>query len=282
MKHFYETIKDHNVRRQYKANRVIDPEMKHFYETIKAFQEIMTKHTSVCCLSVPGMEGDDVIGAYCQQNASPENELIIVSGDRDYIQLTKLPGVSLVDPATGKLRNQPGDKDYEADIDYWMFLKCVRGDGGDNVPSAFPRVFETKVRKAYDDSFERMNFLNNTWTDELGQVHRVGDLMEQNAVLMDLSKQPPEIRKLLDEGIASQVANLGVYSHFQFLRFLGKYGLQRVGEDAQSFAGLFMCNQEFAKGVRKQHNSVAKDLGPAQKPRTSTAPIETKSKLLDF
>ena len=247
-----------NVRRQYKANRTRDPAMDHFYKLIDSFQEVVTKHTSICCLSVEGMEADDTIAAYCQLTSAPDHEIYIVSGDKDFIQLTKDAQVKLVDPDTGKLRNQPGDKDYEEDLDYWLFLKCVRGDSGDNVPSAYPRVFSTKVKEAFLDPYKKLNFMNTRWTDENKVEHRVGDLFEHNLVLVGLDKQPDEIRARLLEETMAQTEQIGSYSHFHFLKFLGEYKLKRVAEEVTKFVTMFTNNQRFRKGEQVSAHEVVR------------------------
>ena len=258
-------------RLPYKGNRVRDPEMEHYYRLLKDFRQTIGSHTSICCISIETMEADDVIAWVCQTFASPEKDIYIVSGDKDFTQLLKLPGVHLINPDNGKPRNLPGDKDYEPDIDYWLFKKCVRGDGGDNVPSAFPRVRETKIRKAYDHDYDRLNFMNETWTQTLieegvdkdGKLvvnatdvkHKVGDLFEENVILMDLAKQPKEQRDILDKNGNEQVRTISSYSHFQFLRFLEDHQLQRVREDAMKFIEMFTNNQRFTKG-EKLHTKV--------------------------
>jgi len=247
----------------YKSGRIIDPDMKHFYQLIEAFRTTITAHTSICCLCVDTMEADDSIAAYCQLYAAPDHEIFIISGDRDFTQLLSLPNVKLVNPDNGKLRNTPDDKEYEPNLDYWIFKKCVRGDPGDSVPSAYPRVRETRIKKAFEDQYERLNFMNDTWTQEIlltdevtkeitkkEITHRVGDLFEKNMILMDLYKQPPEQRKILEEGVKQQVETIGTYSHFHFLRFLGEYKLQKVSEEAMRFVEMFANNQRFLKGEK--------------------------------
>jgi hypothetical protein len=275
-KQYTETV---GLRRQYKANRVRDPEMAHFFQLIDAFRETMTYHTSICCLTAPGFEGDDAIAAYCQLNASSDNELFIVSGDRDFVQLLKLPNVKLINPDNGALRNQPGDKEYQADLDYWLFLKCVRGDTGDNVPSAYPKVRETRIREAYDDPYKRVNFLNERWQDEHGKEHRVGDLFAHNEVLMDLEKQPDELRAKLLEAIDEQTKKLGHYSHFHFLKFLGQFKLKRVGEEANKFIHMFTSNQRFIKGERVE---LPLEVAQATAQAEPMPKVTTKTGMLEF
>lgn len=234
---------------QYKANRVRDPGMAHFYEMIDAFKATISAHTSICCLEVPGMEGDDVIAAYCQLYASDDHKITIVSGDRDFIQLLKLPGVSLLDPGSGKYRNQPGDKDYAQDLDLWLFEKCIRGDMGDYVPSAYPRVRSTKIKEAFESDYVRVNFMNERWVDPTGVERRVGDLFLQNVALLNLYEQPEPYRTTLLEAVIRQVEDRSAkYSHFHFLRFLDKFKLVKLQQSAIKYVDLFANNQRFLNG----------------------------------
>lgn len=252
----YTAAPENIVRQGYKANREYDPNMAHLYELLDSFKVAMKGHTSICCLDVESTEADDSIAVYVQQNAKEGEEIFIISGDKDFIQLLKEPGVKLIDPDTGKARNQPGDKDYQEDLDYWLFLKCIRGDSGDHVPSAFPRVRETKVKQAYHNEYERINFMNTTWDfkDEKDVEHRyrVGDLFEQNKILMSLYDQPQEIRTLLEETVKAQTAEIGNYSHFHFLRFLEEHKLNKIRQTSTQFADFLSTNQRFLKGTLNQ------------------------------
>jgi hypothetical protein len=230
-------------KRIYKANRVRDDSMIPFFELIRAFEQLAREHTSLVCLGHPRLEGDDVIAGYAQKFSAVGDEVVILSGDKDFIQLLGLPGVSLLNPDTGKLRGFDDDGN-KIDPAYFMFEKCLRGDAGDNVISAYPRVRETKIRKAWENEYERTNMMNHTWefadpaTGEK-RTFRVGDLFAENEVLMDLSKQPEEIRQLIQETIDKEVVHHGQFSLFHFQKFCGKYGLKKIGEDVSSFVELF-------------------------------------------
>ena len=52
---------------------------------------------------------------------------------------------------------------------------------------------------------------------------------------MDLSEQPNIIKDRITSTIDEAFENPGVYSHFHFLRFLGKYELKKIAEQVDNF-----------------------------------------------
>ena len=256
-------------RRLYKGNRVKDESMAVFFELIKSFESLARQHTSLVCLSHPQLEGDDVIAGYAQYYSARGDEVIILSGDKDFIQLLKLPGVSLMNPDDGKLRGTDKKTGERIDPEFFMFEKCIRGDAGDNVMSAYPRVRATKIEAAFKDDYARTNLMNETWefnepsTGEK-RVIRVGDLFEENQLLMDLSKQPDHIRQLITETIEHEVVHHGQFSLFHFHKFCAKYGLKKIADDAQHFVELFSST-----GLKSPHKEETKAIR-AEKKRTGT------------
>lgn len=252
-------------KRQYKANRVKDDSMVPFFELIKSFEQLARQHTSLVCLSHPQLEGDDVIAGYAQHFSAKGDEVVILSGDKDFIQLLGLPGVSLMNPDDGKLRGNDKKTGERIDPAYFMFEKCIRGDAGDNVMSAYPRVRATKIEAAFKDEYARTNLFNETWefsdpTTGEKRTYRVGDLFAENEVLMDLSKQPADIRALITETIEREVVQHGQFSLFHFQKFCGKYGLKKIAEDAQHFIDLFSST-----GLKSPHREETKALRQEQK-----------------
>lgn len=256
-------------KRLYKANRVKDDSMIPFFELIRSFEQLARQHTSLVCLSAPRLEGDDVIGGYAQYFSAKGDEVVILSGDKDFIQLLDLPGVSLMNPDDGKLRGVDKKTGERIDPAYFMFEKCIRGDAGDNVMSAYPRVRATKIAAAFKDEYARTNLFNETWefsdpsTGEK-RTYRVGDLFAENEVLMDLSKQPADIRQLITETIEHEVVHHGQFSLFHFQKFCGKYGLKKISEDATYFVELFSST-----GLKSPHREETKIIH-AEKKRVGT------------
>lgn len=236
----------------YKSNRVKDASMEPLFALIESFRELMSKHTSAVILSDDQLEGDDCFSAYVQENTKAGHDVIGISGDRDFIQLYKCPNFKLINPDNGEERNQPGDKKYEPDLDYWMFLKCFRGDPGDYVLSAYPKVRETKIRKAYEDEYAYAQLMNETWDikDEAGNVikkNKVGPLYEENKLLMDLFEQPPEIKEKMVKLVKEAEANISSYSQLHFLKFLGKHKLNAIADKVDWFEQMLASNTKYKR-----------------------------------
>jgi len=255
-------------KRIYKANRVKDDSMIPFFELIKAFEQLAREHTSLVCLSNPNCEGDDLFSAYVQKYTGEGDEVVGLSGDKDFVQLLKFEGFSLLNPdKLGAERN----KDKEGNlIDpyYFMFEKAFRGDTGDNVMPAYPRVRSTRMKKAFTDQYELTNMLNETWSfnePSTGEerIFRVGDLFEENQILMNLEKQPQWVKDEMTKTLEHEVVNHGKFSLFHFQKFCGKYNLKKIGDDVSSFAPMFS-----ASGFNSEHREETKAINIAKKKHT--------------
>lgn len=244
-------------KRVYKANRVKDPSMIPFFELIKAFEDLARNHTSLVCLSNPILEGDDLFAGYVQRFAEAGDEIIGISGDKDFVQLWKHPNFVLINPDTGKPRTVESVCGIDDPL-FFMFEKAMRGDKGDNVFPAYPRVLKKRLLKCLTDDYELTKIMNETWTytdEETGEVteYRVGDLFEENQVLMNLEAQPEYVRKAIDETLDHELVHHGKYSHFHFTKFCGKYGLNQIAENSQAFANMFSVT-----GQRSPHKEEKK------------------------
>lgn len=231
---------ERNSIRQYKGQRVYDPMYAELRDMLPKFNTLLNEHSAMTVFSVHKMEADDVIAAFCQLEANNNHQVTIVSSDQDYIQLLKNPAVKLMNPVSGKYRNTPDDPKYVEDIDYWLFLKLIRGDTGDNVPSAFPRVREVKLKEAFSDSYKMLNLLNESWTDINGNENIVKDKLEENRILMDLACQPADIRSELENGVRQQWLANKKYNHIKFLSGLGKLGLESIASDIDKLKPLLI------------------------------------------
>ena len=75
------------------------------------------------------------------------------------------------------------------------------------------------------------------WTDHNGVEHRVLDDYERNRILVDLTAQPADIKvKITDTIKTNAVRKSRPMVGAQFLKFCGKYELNRLSEQSQSFS----------------------------------------------
>ncbi len=225
--------------KKYKGNRRKDmtdkerEKYKAFLEHLNLFEELMKEHTSVICLSADGLEADDLVAGFVQTYSGPENEIVAVSTDKDYIQILGFENVKLIDPASDKERTLD---DWNGDAGLFMFEKCLRGDAGDNVQSAYPRVRKTRIFKAWDDPLERVNMMEETWVNQDKKQMLVKEVFKENELLMDLSKQPQEWRDLMDKTIKENMEDPGEFSLFQFMHYLGRFEMHKVADNINTFA----------------------------------------------
>ena len=200
-------------------------------------------YTSIIALANDGLEADDIIAGVINTLSvtEPNSKIVVISQDKDLIQLLRHDNVRLVDPSTGHDRTL---KDWNHDANLFMFEKCLRGDPGDYVQSAYPRIRKTRIIKAYDDEFEKANVMAHEWpkpnskTDAEGnplEFFKVQDLFKENILLMDLDEQPDHIQKLMVMTVLDGLANPGRFDYFNFLKYLGLYDMERVAENVETF-----------------------------------------------
>ena len=252
----------------YKANRVVIEadltqaeieESELFWETYNSLIDYLRTKTNTSVLHQEKAEADDIIARFVHLH--PDDEIVIGSSDTDFDQLisdkvsryngitdelTTINGIfngkgkPVIDKKT-KLQKTIGDPAFV------LFQKCIRGDGTDNVFSAYPGVRLTGTKdsigiiQAFEDrnnkGYAWNNFMLQAWVDHNKVEHRVRDDYERNRTLIDLTAQPDNIKKLVDESILADLrlkpnSQVGVH----FMKFCGKYDLQKLSENATTYA----------------------------------------------
>jgi hypothetical protein len=148
---------------------------------------------------------------------------------------------------------------YDIEPEWWkraLFIKIVRGDTGDGIFSAYPGVRyegsskKTGIREAWEDrnegGFNWNNFMLQRWEKIVG-MSETGDPIKKevlvldefkfNELLIDLTKQPEEIKELMDAVIVQAVQKepvSGVGIHF--LRFCNEHSLANLTKEANDHA----------------------------------------------
>jgi|GEM_PF-1399984 len=164
---------------EYKANRKQDQLKLNVRAAIKHFKT----EFSHLCVEVEGCEADDII---CASTLSTDAKITIVSTDRDFEQLMSA-NVSLFDPMRAEFRTNVKNPALA------LFIKCMRGDKSDNIPSAYPYVSKKRLESAFK-SEKSLGLLMATARDD-GKT--VFDHYERNRRLIDLSCLPQKLKTQL-------------------------------------------------------------------------------------
>lgn len=220
----------------YKGNRRQDmtasqiQKWEAFKEHLKEFEQLIETHTTIITLYQDRLEADDLMAGFVQMH--PDDNIVIITADSDLAQLLKFPKVNVISPITDKPHTL---SKYNEDPEYYLYQKCMRGDPTDNIQSAYPRLRSTRIQKAYEDSFEHANLMNETWTDQNKREYIVKDLFNENRLLIDLSQQPDDIRELINQTIVNELDKQKHFSLFHFIKFLSKNDLKKIKENIDSF-----------------------------------------------
>ena len=234
-------------------------EDKLFYEAYDEMCDFFRDKTNCTVLKVERAEADDCIARWIALH--PDDEHVIISSDSDFHQLitdkvTQFNGINnewimldgiFNDRMKPVIDKKTGAQKTIGDPKFVLFEKIMRGDGSDNVMSAYPgvRTKGTKnkvgLQEAYADmgkkGYSWNNMMLQRWTDPDGVEHRVLDDYERNRQLIDLTAQPEDLKAAFDAEIKQQAQHKiqgQVGSHL--LKFCGKYELNRISEQATSYA----------------------------------------------
>ena len=141
-------------------------------------------------VEVYGAEADDIIGALCLELEYDNGKTLILSGDKDFIQLHRFNNVSQYSPITKKMMVNDNPHQY-------LEEHILKGDSSDGVPNVLSpdNTFVDGIRQK---PLTKKKITE--WTGEIlvpvemaipdGEVKRN---FQRNQQLIDLSKTPKEI-----------------------------------------------------------------------------------------
>ena len=189
----------------YKANRKksreeSDIDWTTIFECFNKIRDELKEYFPYRVLKVDTAEADDIIGTLAQQYGSylvghDTIKILIMSGDKDFIQLQKFANVKQYDPVRKKFISHKNPE---------LYLKehIMRGDAGDGVPNFLSPddVFVTKGRQKPIRQTNLDKWVNQS-PETFGDIELIGDTMvrgyKRNESLIDLSKIPSDIYNMV-------------------------------------------------------------------------------------
>lgn len=160
-----------------------------FYKSFNKIKAEFKEYMPMKCVEVSSAEADDVIAVLARSYYDKYENIIIVSVDKDFLQLREFLGP--------KIRQwSPTEKAFIKKFDYDYFTHIIKGDSSDGIPNIFSDddVFVTDKRSkpVKKTLIEELRTLDE---DELRQ--RLGEhytKFERNTKLINLLYTPEDVR----------------------------------------------------------------------------------------
>ena len=235
----------------YKANRSENKtkkelEAKAMLNTKIAELVEVLRETRLFILQEPKIEADDFAGAICDMYKDEyDTEVIVVSSDKDYLQFLRYDNVRIVNPMKhGKKRTLD---EWNGDVELMLFEKCIRGDGGDNVRSSYPRLKKTKLIEAFYDDLKRTNIMNHEFEemvycdvakDYVQKTFKTSEVFKENELLVRLDSQPDHIKKIIRKRIIDEMGTDKKLNILKFVRYVSKNELGNLKSQVTQFTDL--------------------------------------------
>tara|TARA_Y100000593_G_scaffold1406_1_gene2848 strand:+ start:152 stop:994 length:843 start_codon:yes stop_codon:yes gene_type:complete len=173
---------------QYKCNRKKSREdSSHdwdaIFECLNAIKQELKDYFPYKHLEVHGAEADDIIAALCLELEFDNGETLILSGDKDFIQLHKYGNVTQYSPITKKFVNGEDPVQY-------LKEHILKGDSSDGIPNVLSpdHTFTDGLRQRPLGKKKIDKFLVEGFPTT--EVERN---FQRNEKLIDLTKSPEDI-----------------------------------------------------------------------------------------
>jgi hypothetical protein len=193
------------------------------FETLNKIRDEIKEYFPYIVLDVDRAEADDIIAVLVQHVCPVENKLIL-SGDKDFMQLQQYNNVDQFAPVQKKFLRTDSPQD---------FLKehIIRGDRGDGIPNCLSSD-DVLVRGERQKSISKKKLSGwmasdpNDWNDS-NQLRGY----RRNEQLIDLEFVPQELK----EEILSQYTNAVSGDRSKLFNYFVKFKLKNLMEDIQEF-----------------------------------------------
>ena len=169
-----------------KARSKDSKDWESIFECLNKIKQEIKDYLPYKVIEVHGAEADDVIGTLAKKY--PDEKIMIVSGDKDFIQLQKFSNVSQYSPILKKTINGEDPNEY-------IKLHILKGDSSDGIPNVLSNdnVFVEGLRqkplsKKKIEAWKDGNFDNTMATDEVVRNY------SRNKNLIDLDCIPVNIQ----------------------------------------------------------------------------------------
>ncbi|CAB4171026.1 RnaseH [uncultured Caudovirales phage] len=177
----------------YKAHRKSDREKSEFdwhliFQTLNKIRDELKENFPYKVIEVDGAEADDVIGVLTARLAAHE-EILILSSDKDFVQLQKYPGVVQYSPILKRFVKTEDPLNYIKE-------HIIRGDRGDGIPNFLSpdNTFVAGERQKVISTKKLQEWINST-AEEFCTTDMMLRGYKRNQMLVDLDYIPETLKE---------------------------------------------------------------------------------------
>ncbi len=177
------------------------------YACIASVRQEIEDYFPYQVLYFDGAEADDIIGSIARYNTKHNHHTLIVSGDKDFIQLqidNRL--VRQYDNVNDRFHDHPDPKRY-------LFEHVMKGDRGDGIPNVLSpsNAFVAKIRQKP----MRQSMMDKWWDEGIDFDVVDSANLKRNITLVDLTKTPSTIyNQVIDKIERFEPKKCDLYSYF--------------------------------------------------------------------
>jgi hypothetical protein len=179
------------MRRKGKEESTMD--WNEIFRIVNLIREEIQENLPYKVLHMEGCEADDIIGALAirTQEFGQGEPVMVVSSDKDFIQLQKYNNVKQWSPIQKKAVTDKNPRNY-------LFNHIMRGDAGDGIPNVLSRddtfmvegLKQTPLRQTrIDEWLEKSDDLKAAMPEDLYRNY------QRNKTLIDLNEIPQHIQE---------------------------------------------------------------------------------------
>ena len=168
-------------QRKEQKEKNTDVDWKHLYETFDRVRDEIRDNLPYKSIRVSRCEADDIIYVLCK-HFSPKEKMLIVSSDKDMVQLMKFNNVSIYSPKTDSVIKGISN------IDEILFAHVLRGDSSDNIPNVLTNTDDFLVKKIRQKPMTAKRIVE--FTNDPSLINK--ENLKRNKTLIDMSYIPEE------------------------------------------------------------------------------------------
>lgn len=225
-KEFFPEYKAHRKKKRAETDSTMD--WTEVFRILNLVREELKDNFPYKVVHMEGAEADDIIGALVQntQEFGNHEPVMIISSDKDFIQLHKYSNVKQFSPIQKKAVSDKNPRTY-------CFEHICRGDKGDGIPNILSpdNSFVDEIRQSPMTQKKIAYWLENY--DKLQEVMTTEEFRnyQRNKKLIDLEEIPVDLSQTIINNFVEQKPAM----RMKVLNYLIKNRLKNLVECAEEF-----------------------------------------------